>query len=152
MNTTSIHAEMPLTHYSAYDVTIDNEIVHVVAKSRSAAKYKAFNGLEMGEYITYEEFINNKSFDVKTHCTGHAKLKDLFMNDDSLDFCRNRRQLTWLKLGMKIDWCDQTAYIVGGSDILIFYLLDEDVIARDHPTWRMTYYDDHDHIITSYNA
>ena len=133
----TLNAELCINGFYAYEVEIhDHEYVHeylVIAKGSGGAIYQAFIKSGLSEYISYQEFMFS-DFKTKTRKIDNAKLKHLFMCDDTLDYCRKYRNMPFLKLGMKIEVCDKKiAYVIGGSNIIEFYIPENNRFGRDHP-------------------
>ena len=129
----ALNTDLLLNGFNTFLVTLDGENYTVIAKSRSSAVYKAFIKSGMCEITTYKEFIFNRPH-VKTKKKGRSRLEDMFMNDDTLNYCRRYRNMPFLKLGMKIEiQGGEEAYIIGGSDIIEYYVPRTNSFGRDHP-------------------
>lgn len=149
----SKYADLSIPGHYTYDVQIDHGYYgmecRVAARSRSAAIYKAFRKIEYDEEMSYKEFIMDKDIHVHTRKRSPSKIKNLFLSDESLDYCRDYQGLSFLRLEMKVIHCGSEAYLLGGSDNIFMYLPETGEIITDQPTWQTVYLND-DQIIADY--
>lgn len=146
-----MNGNLKIKGYDEFVVTIGYDIEEkVIAKNHSSAKYKAFNK-ELSEFMTYEEFIKDKDNIVHVNKVRSATLSSLFMEDETLEYCRTYRNMPFLKLGMKAVFdSKEVLYVIGGADNVYCYNPQNHKIENYHPKYRMTYYDESDKIIESY--
>ena len=129
----TLNTGLLLDGLNTYLITLYGENYIVIAKSRSSAVYKAFIKSGMCEFTTYKEFIFSRPY-IKVKKKGRSHLEDIFMNDDTLYYCRRYRNMPFLKLGMKIETHGgEEAYVIGGSDIIEYYVPRTSSFGRDHP-------------------